>query len=155
MGSTPDGVAKKLIEGQLAEDYGLGQITATCEKPPNRDVGTTFTCDSPSTFGDIHWQAEMKDTKTVNVSYTNLITPKDLPQFEQAAVNVLEAQVGQTLGVENFDCGDKPVVLTGANTFVCALTDPADPTRVYDATITVTDLATGKFTVKVAETPRS
>lgn len=155
IGDSPDGVAKKLIEGDLAKQLGLGTITATCEKPPNRDVGTTFTCTSPTRFGDITWKAEMKDAKTVNVTSSNLITPDDLPKFEQAAVTVLENQVGQTLGVENFDCGKDPVVLKADNTFVCALTDPEEPTKVYDATITVTDLATGQFNVKVANTPRA
>lgn len=153
--STPDGAAKSLIEGKLATDLALGKITATCDKPPNKDAGTTFNCVSPTALGEIHWTATMADAKTVNVVSTNLITADAIPNFEQAAVTSLEEQVDQPLGNENFDCGPGPLVLSADSTVVCALTDPTDPTKIYDATMTIPDLTTGQFEVEVADTPRS
>ena len=153
-GDTPKGAAEKLIEGDLATQLGLGKIAATCETPPDRDAGTTFTCASPTEFGTISWLATMADKDNINVESTNLVKADVLPDIERVAVASLEQEVGQPLGVENFHCGDKPVVLSADNTMVCALTDPADPNVVYDATVTVTDLATGAITVAVSDTPR-
>jgi hypothetical protein len=155
VGDTPDGVAEDLIEGQLATDFGLGEITATCAEPANNDPGATFTCTSPTDFGEVEWLATMADEKTVEVESVNLVTKEILPQIEQAAVTSLENQLGVPLGVENFDCGVNPVVLTAELTMVCALTDPADASLVYDATLAFTDLETGSFDVEVAEQPRS
>jgi hypothetical protein len=52
------------------------------------------------------------------------------------------------------DCGDEPIVLGADKALVCTLADPANPSVAYDATITITDLGTGDFTVEVADTPR-
>ena len=153
LGDTPEGVAKELIEGELAADAGLGEITATCEEPPNSDPGTTFECTSPTDYGEIRWLAEMADEDTVNVSSLNLLYGDDLAGLEEAAVASLEAQVGIALGTENLDCGDDLVVLGADLTVACALTDP-DNGDVYDTEISFTDLQTGQFDIVVADQPR-
>jgi hypothetical protein len=153
IGDTPDGVAKKLIEGELATQLGLGQVTATCDKPPNSDVGTTFNCTSTSDVGAIQWKATMTDAKTVSVDSTNLIRADVLPQVEAAAASALAAQVGG-LDASAVDCGTKAVVLAADQSMLCAVTDPGDGT-IHDATLTFTDVTTGKFNVDVSPTARS
>ena len=154
IGDTPEGVAKDLIEGDLATQLGLGEITATCEKPPNRDVNTTFTCTSPSQFGDISWKATMSDAKTVNVESSNLVTKDVLPKIETAAATSLSSSLGTSITDADIDCGANPVVLADDLSMVCALTDPGNG-AVYDTTLTFTDLATGSFDITIAEAPRS
>lgn len=154
VGETPEGVAEKLIEEKLATQLGVGEITATCEAPANRDAGTTFTCTSPTELGEISWLATMTDSDSVNVVSTNVVRADALRTFETAAVSVLKEQFGLPSSKAEIDCGERPVVLGADKAMVCALTDPADPGVAYDATITITDLATGDFRVKVTETPR-
>ncbi|MEZ5408484.1 MAG: hypothetical protein R2761_10690 [Acidimicrobiales bacterium] len=154
IGDTPEGVAEKLIEGELADQLSLGDITATCEKPPNRDVGTTFTCTSPTEFGEIEWTATMADAKTVNVQSDNLVTKDVLPQIETAAASSLSASVGAEITDADIDCGPNPVVLADDLSMVCALTDPGNG-AVYDTTLTFTDLQQGAFDISIAEEARS
>lgn len=154
IGDTPEGVAKDLIEGKLADELGLGEITATCEKPANRDVGTTFTCSSPTDFGAINWTATMADAKTVNVQSENLVTKDVLPQIETAAASSLTASLGTQITDQDIDCGANPVVLADDLSMVCALTDPGNG-DVYDTTLTFTDLQQGAFDISIADAPRS
>lgn len=154
IGDTPEGVAKKLIETDLAEQLELGEVTATCDKPPNRDVGTTFTCSSATEFGDIKWTATMADAKTVNVQSDNLVTKDVLPQIETAAASSLTASLGTEITDADIDCGANPVVLADDLSMVCALTDPGNG-AVYDTTLTFTDLEQGAFDISIAEAPRS
>lgn len=154
IGDTPEGVAKDLIEGKLADELALGEVTATCQEPPNRDVGTTFTCSSPTEFGDIKWTATMADAKTVNVQSDNLVTKDVLPQIETAAASSLTASLGTPITDADIDCGANPVVLKDDLSMVCALTDPGNG-AVYDTTLTFTDLEQGAFDISIAETARS
>ena len=153
VGDTPESVAQELIEDELGEQLGIGEITATCEVAPNRDPGTTFTCTSPSEIGQIEWLATLEDEDTVSVSPSNLLGSDDLVALEEAAVDVLEARVGIPLGTENFDCGDGPIVLGPDSIVNCALTDPTNG-DVYDAELEITNFETGDFNVVVADLPR-
>jgi hypothetical protein len=153
LGDTPDGVAVELIEGELAEEAGLGEVTATCEEPPNSDPGTTFECTSNSDYGEIRWSAEMIDEETVNVTSVNFLSVADVVTLEESAVVALEGQYGISIGTENFDCGEEPIVLGDDLTVLCAATDPITG-DVHDAEITFIDLQTGNFDVVVAEQPR-
>ncbi len=154
IGDTPEGVAKKLIETDLADQLGLGEITATCQKPPNRDVGTTFTCSSPSEYGVVNWTATMADAKTVTVESDNLVTMAVLPQIETAAATSLSASIGTSITDADVDCGPNPVVLADDLSMVCTLTDPGNG-DLYDTTLTFTDLQQGAFDISVADAPRS
>ena len=155
-GDTPEGVAKGLIEGELASQLGLGEITATCEAPQNKDAGTTFKCTSPTDLGEISWLGTMTDNDTVSVDSINVLRADILPDLEAAIVAKLEENAqGATLGVENFDCGEKTVVLAADNSMICTLTDPVASSDVYDATVTITDMENLGFEVVVATEPRS
>jgi hypothetical protein len=153
IGDTPEGVAEELIEGELAEELSLGEISATCEAPPDRDPGTTFTCTSPTDVGEVRWLATMEDESTVNVSSVNLLDDEDVAALEEAAVRVLEAEVGIPLGVENFDCGTGPLVIGTDGLVPCTLTDPTTG-DLYDSEVEITDLEAGDFNVSVADQPR-
>jgi hypothetical protein len=149
--------AKNVIEGDLQTSLGMGELSARCEQPPSDEVGTTFACTATTADGQtISLDAEIQDDNKVFVQTTNVITADNLTTIEAEAARILSEQVGQTLPAENIDCGGQAVVATAGDPFVCALTDPADPNVVYDASITLDDLANpSHLEVEVANAPRS
>jgi hypothetical protein len=152
-GDTPESVAKELIEGELAAQLGLGEITAECEAPPNRDAGTTFSCTSATDHGEVLWLATMEDESTVNVESTNVLSDANVTDLETETVALLEEELQATLGPGSIECGQGPIVLGVDLTLVCAGTEPTTG-DVYDVTIQITDVETGAFNVEVADTPR-
>ena len=148
-GDTPNGVAEELIEGQLAEEYGLGEIDAVCEVPPNSDEGTTFTCTADAEIGLTRWGAEMISEDTVQIRPLNLLNDEEIGILEEAAI----VQLGVTIDAENMDCGVGPILLADDLSIPCALTDPTTG-DVFDATVQITDLETGGLEVQLSDTPR-
>lgn len=153
IGDTPTNVAEDAIEGDLADQAGLTDVTADCEIPSNSDVGSTFTCTSTSNVGDIDWLATIEEDDIVNVQSLNLLSAEDVVSLEQAAVDVIEEQSGRRLGYENYGCGVGPLALGGNSILTCELIDP-DNGDVYDSTVEITDFDTGAFNVEVADQPR-
>jgi hypothetical protein len=157
IGGTPTeraaATATSLIEAE-ALALGLGDVNVSCEEPADDQVGTTFGCTSESSLGVVDWVVTVSDADKISAVTTNLVRADLADTIEQAAVESLEAQVGSTLGVENFDCGPGPFVLDANLAMVCALTEPTNG-EVYDATLTFTDLATARFQISVSTEPRS
>ena len=148
--------AEDLIEGDIAEESTLGDLSATCEEPDDPEPGDVFACTATTDDGrTIEFTATVEEDDKVNVQSTNLITAEGLGTIEEVAVAALEAEIGQTLGVENFDCGSEPVVIDVPDgTLTCALTDPGNG-DVYDAEVTLPSLEdVGSLTVQVATEPR-
>lgn len=114
----------------------------------------TFDCVGVSETGEVSWVATITKDDSVNAVTTNLVTAESIPRIEEAAVTSLEQQAGATLGGENFDCGEGPVILAEDSSMICALTSPSSG-DIFDATLTFTDTAAGKFDMVVAEEPRS
>ena len=102
--------AEDVIEGDIAEQSTLGDLSATCEEPDDPEPGDVFACTATTEDGrTIEFTATVEDDDQVNVQSTNLITVEGLGTIEEVAVAALEAEIGETLGVENFDCGAEPV----------------------------------------------
>lgn len=151
---SPKDAAEEFIMGDLADQIGLGALTATCDDPGEADVGDRFDCTATTSDGGvIEFVALMEDADTVDVSSTNLILARALPAVEEGAVTALEDAVGLTLGIENFDCGEATVILDDG-TLTCTLTDPANG-DLYDAIVTIEDMDTLALGVVVADAPRS
>ena len=148
-------VAEKLIEGELADVVGLGELEAKCQDvKDDAEVGTEFTCTGTTTDGQVvDFIAVIDREDHVDVNTTNLISAEALPHLETAATNALSLQLGAELPADSVDCGDDLVVLGADLVFVCAFHAP-DSSDVYDITFEFTDLESGDFNVKVAETPR-
>lgn len=153
-GDTPTNVAEEAIEGDLADQAGLTDVTADCEEvSSDAEVGSTFTCTSTSDVGDIDWLATIQEDDIVNVQSLNLLSAEDVVALEEAAVDVIEQQSGRRLGYENYSCGVGPIGLAGDSILNCELIDP-DNGDVYDSTLEITDFDTGAFNVDVADQPR-
>jgi hypothetical protein len=154
-GESPDNAAEDLIEGDIAEQAGLGELTADCEKPEDPEVGTFFDCTAETEDGQtILLTTEIDREDHIDVNSTNLITPQALPSFETAGTNALAEQFGVELPDGTIQCGDESVVLAADGTFVCSFEDPGNG-DIYDITYEVTDIDAGDFNLAIAETPRS
>ena len=153
-GDSPRQAAERLIEGDLAAQNELGELTATCDEPADEEAGTTFECTSTGELGEIAWLTTIEQDDKIAVKSTNLVTADALEDLEDAAVGVLEEQIGGEIGAENLECGDGPVILDADGATLCALTDPSSPQDVYDATLFVTDVDSGEFRIEVADVPR-
>lgn len=149
--------AEDLIEGDIAEQSALGDLSATCEKPDgDPKPGDVFACTATTADGrTIEFTSTVEEDDKVNVESTNLITVDGLASIEQVAVAALEQEIGQTLGQENFDCGSEPVIVDASPaSLTCALTDPGTG-DVYDAQVDLPSLDDiGSLTVQVADAPR-
>jgi hypothetical protein len=148
--------AEDVIEGDIAEQSTLGDLSATCEEPDDPEPGDVFACTATTEDGrTIEFTATVEDDDKVNVQSTNLITVEGLGTIEEVAVAALEAEIGQTLGVENLDCGSEPMIIdVTEESLTCALTDPGTG-DVYDTQIDIPDIDdVSSWTVQVADTPR-
>ena len=148
--------ATKVIQGQLQDELGMGELDATCEEPTSNDVGTTFSCTADTPKGDtITLTAEIQKGKKVFVQTTNVLTADNLTEIEREAARILSEKVGQDLPAEAIDCGPEAIVATAGEPFVCSLSDPSNPTVVYDTSITLDDLTKPtQLNVQVASAPR-
>ena len=149
--------ATKVIEGQLQDELAMGDLTASCEEPTSKDVGTTFDCTADTPKGDtITLTAEIQKGKKVFVQTTNVLTADNLTDIEAEAARILSEKVGQDLPAEAIDCGSQAIVAEAGKPFVCSLSDPSKPTVVYDTSITLDDLKNPtQLNVEVASTPRA
>jgi hypothetical protein len=153
--------ATKVIQGQLQTELALCDLSASCEEPTSKDVGTTFDCTADTPKGDtITLTAEIQKgtdgKKKVSVHTTNVLTTDNLTTIEKEAARILSNKVGQELPAEAIDCGNVAIVAEAGKPFVCALSSPSDPAVVYDTSITLDDLTNPThMDVEVASSPRS
>lgn len=153
-GADAAAAAVDLIEGELADQAGIGPLEAQCEEIDDPEPGDSFTCTATTESGEtIRFDAIMEEDDIVDVESVNLVTIDGLDTIEALAVQVLEENVGATLGRENFDCGDRGLVVEPGGTIMCLLTDPVSG-NLYDATVTVEVLDPIEILVEVGDTPR-
>ena len=146
--------AVDLIEDEIAAQAGMGSLDAECEEIDDPQPGDTFTCTAETEDGKtIRFDAVMEEDDIVDVQSVNLVTTDGLDLIETLAVQVLEENVGQTLGIENFECGDQGLVVEPGGTIGCLLTDPISGT-LYDAVVTVEALDPLEIFVEVGDSPR-
>jgi len=142
-----------LIEGDIADQAGIGPLEAACEEIDDPEPGDTFTCTAATGNGEtIRFNAVIEEDDTVDVESVYLVTSEGLTMIEGLAVQALEENVGQTLGIENFDCGDRGLVVEPGGTIACVLTDPVSGAP-YEAEVTVQALDPIEIFVEVGGAP--
>ena len=147
--------ATGIIEETYQPALGFGELTITCDEPSSSDPSTTFDCEAGTPGGAIvRFVATIEDGETVSVQSTNVLGPDALNQVEAEAARILSEESGIAVAADSIDCGHALVAEAG-QPFVCALRDPASPTVVYDASITLDDIrAPTDLQVAVASDPR-
>ena len=141
----------------MAAGIGLGKLVATCDEPPKDiGVGDAFDCRAKTREdGEIKFLATMATKDRVDVVTTNLITSQGMDKIEKVAVGIVDDKAGGSLGIENFDCGEGPMIFDPeSDKLNCELTDP-DNGDIYDTEVTLSDLSDGgKVSIKVADKPK-
>ncbi|MEM8924477.1 MAG: hypothetical protein AAGD35_13330 [Actinomycetota bacterium] len=153
IGDTPASVAEGLIEGELAEQIGLNDVTAECEVPPNSDAGTTFTCTSTSDRGEVRYVATMEDDDTVFVAPDNVMDAGDIDQLEAFALGLLAEEFDITFGDDDMTCGPAPLVIPADRALLCDVVEPASG-DVYEATVTFTSDDYDNVDISIADEPK-
>ncbi len=144
-----------LIEGDIANQIGLGDLNATCTKPASDDVGSRFLCTAATEDGrTVEFQAVIEEDGAY-AETTNVIIADKVDDVEAVIVAELENASGTDLADDAVDCGDGSIIVDDQNEFVCAFTSPSGD--VFDVTVTFSGLDTDNptFGFQVADEPRT
>ncbi len=141
---TIENATEDFIEDSLAEEIGLGELTANCSKPATEDTGTRFLCTAATEDGEtIEFQALVEDDGSF-VESTNVVLAKNFPEISATLIAEVEELSGVDLEDDALDCGTKSLVVDDENQIVCQLTDPIG--EVFETTITFKGLDTDNAT---------
>ncbi len=150
--------AEDLIEGGLADQAGLGRLTATCNTPLATARGEAFACQADTVDGKkIDFVATIVRNKKIDVSSTNLVTGSLMSRVEEAALQLLADQTGFELPFGALDCGRVSVLLDESGRLSCTMTSPDNGDR-YDASVTIVELHSANPQItnfEIAATPRN
>ena len=149
-GSSADTEAEELIEGELAEESGLGPLTAACEDATDVEAGDSFECTGTTEDGRVvEFTADVTEDGAGEVNSTNLIVPTAIAGVAEEAARVLAQQNDIELAPDAVTCDDSEgVIVERGATLDCEVADPQTGEPV-DAMITFTDPETGAFEVDV------
>lgn len=132
-----------LIEEQLAEEIGLGDLDATCNEPEGLSEGETFTCTATTADGEtIEFLGTMTSDDAFEIVTTNLLLASDVETIREEGARVLSAEVGSTIVPEDIECAEGSIVLDDIGDFRCTITDTATG-DVYELTVSTGGLEPG------------
>ncbi|MGH1487927.1 MAG: hypothetical protein ACRBK7_00800 [Acidimicrobiales bacterium] len=142
---------EELIEGELADQIGLGPLEAECTGS-DLSAGDTFDCTAaPGGLDPIQFIATINGEEDgLNIVSTNLLLASQVDEVEAFAASLIENRTSTAIGAENFDCADSSLVISPGEVIECRVTDPADGV-VYEAPVTIDDLADLSVTVSVGD----
>jgi hypothetical protein len=133
-GQSTENLAEDFIEDELAEQIGLGDLTASCSEPSSEDVGTTFLCTADTEDGRTIEFNGLIEEDGPQVRTTNLVLAEHLPAITSTILGDLEEQTGLELPEGALDCGTETLVVDSSNQVVCSVTDPIG--EVFDTVVT-------------------
>ena len=140
-----------LIEGDLADQIGLGPLQASC-RGRGLGPGDAFACTALSgTQPPIEFVATISDDgESVDLTSANLLLADQVQQIESFAASLIAQDTGRPVTAESFECADSSLVVAPGAVVDCLVTDPTDGT-IFDVAVTVDDLDTLSITVDVGE----
>ena len=146
------GRAETLIEDDLADKIGLGDLDAECQEFLEETVGETSTCTGTAEDGRvIQFETTIEPDEFVDVQTTNFMSAAYIEQLEESALALVVDDETAREGI-TLECADTSLIVDDL-VLVCEIFD--DPALVYDATITFEDNTFENFAINVAEEPRS
>jgi len=155
IGSPPvEKSAETAIEDQLADQLGLGALTARCNAPATEDVGTKFRCTAETPDGRVVEFMAVITESGASVETTNVLRAEKIPAFEAAVVRSVAEATKVDLADDAVDCGEETLLADESGEVVCAITDPDGV--VWDITIDISRLTAGGkgFDWQIADRPR-
>ena len=134
---------ESVIEDQLADEIGLGELDATCNEPDGLTEGETFTCTATTTDGEaIEFLGTMTSDDSFDIVTTNLLVASDVMAIREEGARVLSDEVGAEILPEDIECADGSIVLDDVGDFRCTITDTATG-DVYELTVSTGGLEPG------------
>lgn len=140
-----------LIEGELADQIGLGPLEAECDGD-DLSAGDTFECQATAGgLEPIQFTATINGEEDgVSLVSNNLLLANQVEQVEAFAASLIEQRTATSIGAENFECADSSLIVTSGEVLDCRVTDPADG-KVYEAPVVIDDLVDLSVTVSVGD----
>ncbi|MEM7274346.1 MAG: hypothetical protein AAF547_14780 [Actinomycetota bacterium] len=141
----------ELIEGQLADQIGLGALDAECTGA-DLEAGDTFTCTAQAgDLSPIRFIGTIDaDGDGVNITSSNLLLAEQVEEVEAFSASLIAEQTAVPIGPEHFECADSSLVVENGDILDCVLTDPTDGTM-YEAPVTIEDLDSMSVVVNVGD----
>ena len=126
-----------VIESELADQMGLGELSADCDEPENRNVGTEFACTATTEDGQVIRIVSQFDSEDEIFVYpTNVLSAADVPKAVEVAATVLSPEVGFDIDPASIECPDGPLVLAEGGVLDCTIENPTDG-ALFPLTITL------------------
>lgn len=136
--------AEAVIEGELEEQIGLGELSAACNQPDGLAEGETFECTAITADGaSIEIVGTMTSEDEFNVQTTNLLTSDDVDQLVVLIADAVSNEVGAEVAPGDLTCPSGSVILDGNGDFTCEIVDTATG-DVYAITIQTGGLVPGE-----------
>lgn len=113
-----------VIERELADQIGLGELDAECNEPDGLVEGETFTCTATTEGGEtIEFLGTMRAKDEFDIYSSNLLTADDVVKIREEGARVLSAEVGAEIAADDITCPDDIVILDDSGDFQCEITD--------------------------------
>ncbi|MEM1334884.1 MAG: hypothetical protein AAGG08_15650 [Actinomycetota bacterium] len=118
-----------LIETELEEQIGLGELDASCDQPDDDEIGTEFRCTATTTDGALlEFLAEFTSETEIFMSPTNVLNQDEVTFVEGQAAAVLGPEVNAEIDPSQIECPTDDVVILGGpvdeGVLDCTITDP-------------------------------
>jgi hypothetical protein len=142
-GGSAAATGEAVIQDQLADEIGLGELDATCNEPEGLTEGETFTCTATTPDGEtIEFLGTMTSDDEFEIVTTNLLITSDVVAIREEGARVLSDEVGATILPEDIECADGSIVLDDVGDFQCTITDTVTG-DVYELTVRTGGLEPG------------
>lgn len=135
---------ESVIEGELADAAGLGELDAQCNEPDGLEEGETFTCTAVAEDGrTVEFLGTMTSNDSFDIVSTNLLTSEDVVAIREEGARLLSQDVGVEIRSADIVCPDAIVVLDDTGDFVCEITERSTG-DVYELTISTGGIEPGE-----------
>lgn len=117
-----------MIESEVADNAGLGELEATCEEPLDRDVGTTYGCTATTADGQtLTFVTKFTAEDEIFVQPSNLLVASEIPVLREQAAATLGPEIGVDIDPESIECPTAETIVLDENGEIeCTITRPED-----------------------------
>lgn len=145
------GRAQELIEDELQDEIGLGDLDVECQEFDDDAVGNTSSCTATTTDGEVvRFETTIEPDNFVDVQTTNFLNADFVARLETDALALLFTDPTERQGI-TLECGDTGLIVENLE-LICDIYD--EPAVIYDASVTFNDNTFSDYNIMIAEQPR-